>query len=79
MAETTLKAKDIHTTTLANPPEQEYLVQPVIRAEHLPPRIQRIMAILLTYQDVICGGMVGDLEFHFHQDSVKAKVQHNLS
>ena len=54
------------------------IVPPIIRAEHLRPRLQRIMALLLQHADLICDGTVGSLELHFHGEALKAKLVHHL-
>lgn len=55
------------------------IVPGIIRADHLPPRIQRMVALLLSHQALICEGAAGHLELHFHDDTVKGKLLHNLA
>ncbi len=45
----------------------------------LPPRLQRMIALLLAHETVICGYAIGCVELHFHQGNVEAKLGCRLS
>jgi len=44
----------------------------------LPPRLQRMVALLLAHEEVICRYGVGHVELHFHGESVQVKLACNL-
>lgn len=51
---------------------------PALDTAALAPRLQRMVALLLTHEALICEYNVGVVELHFHrdgkQDSVKPKI-----
>lgn len=57
----------------APPPAPDLLV-----VQALPLRLQRMVALLLAHGEVICRYPVGNVELHFHGESVQAKLACNL-
>jgi hypothetical protein len=55
------------------------LLPEMIPLHTLTPRLQRMVAILLAHEAVICQYNIGSVELHFHQESVEAKLGCNLS
>ena len=62
--------------TLATPPPP---APDLLVVQALPLRLQRMVALLLAHEEVICGYHIGHVELHFHGESVQAKLGCNLS
>ncbi len=45
----------------------------------LPPRLQRMIALLLAHEEALCRPNVGSVELHFHADNLEAKLWWSLT